>query len=161
MTLSHLGKTLLFLDQWNNAIALPISHLFNISLQRGEYPEVLKFNNSIPIHKKGPKTDVINYRGISIIPVIGNFFEKIVNKTLRRHLKPLICIEQHVFMECRSTATNLTLYSDFVSKCLDDKQAFTLILMKPSMLFRLSFYCIKCITNLVLKASYWNGFDRT
>ena len=85
------------------------------------YPSALKFNNVIPIFKKGKKSEVNNYRGISIQPIVGKVFEFFVNKALRSHLKLLICEEQHGFMAGRSTATNLSVYTEVISKCFDDK----------------------------------------
>ena len=54
------------------------------------------------------------------MPVLAKVFEKIINKSLRVHLKPLICEEQHGFTPNRSTVTNLTVYSEFVTKCMDE-----------------------------------------
>ena len=81
----------------------------------------MKLNNVIPIFKKGEKIDVLNYRGISLQPIIGKVFEYFVNRALRSHLKLLICEEQHGFMACRSTTTNLSIYTEIINKCFDDK----------------------------------------
>ena len=102
-------------------LCVPLSNLFNLSLSRGVYPSALKYNNLIPIYKKGPKRNVENYRGISIMPVVAKLFERLVNASLRKHIRFLICDEQHGFLAGRSTVTNLTLYTDFLSKCLDEK----------------------------------------
>ena len=110
----------LFLKNCAEVLSLPISRLFNLSIARGEYPDVLKYNNIIPIHKKESKTIVENYRAISIMPVLAKVFEKIVNKSLRLHLKSLLCEQQHGFVPNRSTVTNLTVYSDYISTCLDE-----------------------------------------
>ncbi len=40
----------------------------------------------IPIHKKGDKTNLNNYRPISLLPVISKVFEKIINKQLTEKL---------------------------------------------------------------------------
>ena len=117
----HDNMSAVFLSKSADVIYVPLTDLFNRSLSEGVYPSVLKLNNVIPIFKKGKKNDVLNYRGISIQPIIGKIFEFFVNKALRFHLKLLICEEQHGFMACRSTSTNLAVYTEIISKCFDDK----------------------------------------
>ena len=110
-----------FLIKCADVLCEPLAQLFNLSIKRGVYPDVLKRNNIIPIHKKEDKTGVVNYRGISMEPIIAKLFERIVNDKLRHHLKPLITPEQHGFMPGRSTSSNLACYVDFISNCLDNK----------------------------------------
>ena len=117
----HDNMSAVFLSKSADIICIPLTDLFNRSLSEGVYPSVLKLNNVIPIFKKGKKSDVLNYRGISIQPIIGKIFEYFINKALRSHLKLLICEEQHGFMACRSTTTNLAVYTEIISKCFDDK----------------------------------------
>ena len=103
-------------------IAKPIADLFNLSIARGEYPAVLKRDHVVPIFKrKGSKNCMENYRGISIQPILAKVFEGFVNRALRSHLYPLINTNQHGFLKNKSCATNLLCYSDFISKCFDEK----------------------------------------
>ena len=110
-----------FLVKCADILCMPLATLFNVSIKRGVYPDVLKRNNIIPIHKKEDRNNIENYRGISIEPIIAKLFERVVNDALRKHLKPLIVTEQHGFMPGRSTSSNLSLYVDFISKCLDSR----------------------------------------
>lgn len=111
----------IFLIECASELCHPLSMIFNLSVDLGEYPTLLKFNNVVPIYKnKGDKSSVTSYRPISIQPVVSKLFEKIVNEALRKHLKLLICDEQHGFVPMRSTATNLVSYSDFITKAFDE-----------------------------------------
>ncbi|MEL7308274.1 MAG: reverse transcriptase family protein, partial [Pseudomonadota bacterium] len=111
----------IFLIECASELCQPLSMIFNLSIDRGEYPTLLKFNNVVPIYKnKGDKSCVTSYRPISIQPVISKIFERIVNDALRKHLKLLICDEQHGFVPMKSTTTNLLSYSDFITKAFDD-----------------------------------------
>ena len=110
-----------FLIECANELCHPLSIIFNLSIERGEYPFLLKFNNIVPIYKnKGDKSNVTSYRPIAIQPVVSKLFERIVNSALRKHLKLLICDQQHGFMPKKSTTTNLLSYSDFITKAFDD-----------------------------------------
>ena len=58
-----------------------------MSLETGTFPEALKVAKVTPIYKKGPKTDPGNYRPISVFPIIGKVFEKVVNNRLVEFLE--------------------------------------------------------------------------
>ena len=100
----------------------PLTILFNLSIEMGEYPSIFKMNNVIPIYKqKDAKTEVESYRGISIQPIIAKIFERLVKKRLGPHMMNYISHNQHGFLPKKSCFTNLCCYSDYISKCIDDK----------------------------------------
>ena len=111
----------LVLIECADELCLPLATIFNLSVDQGEFPSFLKYNNIIPIYKlKGDKSCVESYRPISIQPVVSKIFEKIVNRALRNHICQLICEEQHGFSPQKSTTTNLLCYKDFISSSFDD-----------------------------------------
>ena len=63
-------------------IACPLTKLFNQSIQQGKFPHILKCANVIPLYKKGAKTDINNYRPISLLNVFSKVFEKVMKKFL-------------------------------------------------------------------------------
>ena len=111
-----------FVRKCADILSKPLSDIFNLSALRGEYPALLKWNNVMPTYKrKGDKNLVESYRPIPIQPVLSKVFEKLVNKSLRQHIKQLLNDEQHGFRPGKSTVTNLLCYSDFITKALDNK----------------------------------------
>jgi hypothetical protein len=58
--------------------------LINESIDQGIFPENLKTANVIPVFKKGDKTNLNNYRPISLLPVISKIFEKVLNAQLTK-----------------------------------------------------------------------------
>ena len=54
-----------------------LTHIFNLSINKGVFPSELKIAKVIPIFKKGTPLDVNNYRPISL-PVVLKIIERIV-----------------------------------------------------------------------------------
>lgn len=64
-----------------------ISHIINVSIERGVFPARLKEAFVIPIFKKGSKTDPSNYRPISILPTVSKIFERHIARQLNSFFK--------------------------------------------------------------------------
>jgi hypothetical protein len=68
-------------------VALPVClaymvKLFNQILNSGEYPETWTSAIIVPIHKSGDKNTPNNYRGVSLLSVLGKVFARVLNKRL-------------------------------------------------------------------------------
>ena len=59
-------------------ISKPLTNLFNVSLQRGIFPNIWKQANVIPIFKKGDKSSPDNYRPVSLLSSVGKVMEKCI-----------------------------------------------------------------------------------
>jgi hypothetical protein len=59
-------------------IASPLSHIINLSIIQGVVPDDLKLARVVPLFKKNDKTDVGNYRPVSILSVISKVLERII-----------------------------------------------------------------------------------
>ena len=84
------GRMLLLCDE---SLVRPLKLLFGNILSTGIYPNIWEIGNVTPIHKKGDKNLVKNYRPISLLPICSKMFEKIVSAQLYSHLvnHDLIC----------------------------------------------------------------------
>ena len=60
-----------FLKDGADILAKPVSSLCNLSIARGVFPSACKVAKLKPLFKKGKKTDLSNYRLISLLPVIS------------------------------------------------------------------------------------------
>ena len=68
-----------FLQLGASEMSKNLTAIFNKSLSLGKFPEKLKIAQVIPIFKSGSRQDPGNYRPISLLPIIGKVFEKIVH----------------------------------------------------------------------------------
>ena len=62
----------------DKSLLKPLTILFEYSLKHSCYPDIWKRSNIIPVHKKNDKQLVTNYRPISLLPIFGKIFEKIL-----------------------------------------------------------------------------------
>lgn len=100
-------------------LSLPISIIFNRCFREGFFPNIWKKAHIVPIHKKGPKSTIENYRPISILNVLSKLCEKVVHAYIYPMLSASIPSEQHGFIKGRSTATNLGVFIDYVLDNID------------------------------------------
>ena len=56
----------------------PLIVLFMNSIKSSCYPDIWKKSNIIPVHQKNHKQLVENYRPVSLLPIFGKIFEKII-----------------------------------------------------------------------------------
>jgi retron-type reverse transcriptase len=54
-----------------------LTHIINLSLENGIFPTKLKLAKVIPLFKQGDRTNVNNYRPISLLPQFSKIFEKV------------------------------------------------------------------------------------
>ena len=94
-------------------IASPLKFLFNQSLQQNKFPTSLKSAKVIPIYKKGVKSDMNNYRPISLINVFSKLFEKVIKQYLTNHMiaNDILHPNQFGFQKGTSTLDALSAFS--------------------------------------------------
>ena len=86
-----------------------LSLIINLSFCTGIFPNNLKTAKVIPIHKKGSKLELTNYRPISLLSNIDRIFEKILHKRVYGFLsmKKVLYEQQFGFRRGYSTAQAL------------------------------------------------------
>ena len=100
------GHMLLLCD---NSIVLPLKIIFKNILETSSYPDIWKRANVTPIFKKNDKQVIQNYRPISLLPIIGKMFEKVIFNNLYNYLNDnnLITKNQSGFRPGDSTSNQL------------------------------------------------------
>ena len=101
-----------------------LCHIFNLSLAQGKFICDFKKAKVIPVHKKGSKLDVNNYRPISLLPVMSKILERIVYKRLHSFLNQAKFFHQHQFgfRKKHSTSNALTVMIEHVTKAFEEKK---------------------------------------
>jgi len=98
-----------------------LTQIYNLSLNSSSIPEAWRVAIITPIHKKGPKNRIENYRPISVtsccLRVLERHLTRTINKFLRDH--NILHTSQHGFISGRSTDTLLISFYDFVTACAD------------------------------------------
>ena len=64
----------------------PLSMVFNKSLSSGKFPDALKVEKIVPIHKGENKKIINNYRPISVLPFFSKILEKLIYSRLLNYL---------------------------------------------------------------------------
>jgi hypothetical protein len=105
LTTEEVLNTLLALDpdkatlkETAQQIAPSLTELFNRSLSCGVFPDDWKRANIVPVHKKGNKRYVENYRPISLLSLISKVLERCVLRNARDHLLTKLNCFQHGFI---------------------------------------------------------------
>ena len=86
-----------------------LATLFQKSVITSVFPDEWKIARVTPVFKSGEKTDVNNYRPISVVPTIAKTFEKIIHDQLYAYLSDnnLLASCQSGFRSLHSTVTAL------------------------------------------------------
>ncbi|NQZ52153.1 MAG: hypothetical protein HRT95_18855, partial [Moritella sp.] len=103
-------------------LAYPLSILFNTGLRSGSIPHDWKTANVVPIHKKGCKSNVENYRPISLTSLVMKVFENIIRDEIYSKCSHLIDPRQHGFLPSRSCNTQLVDFCDSLTVSLINNQ---------------------------------------
>ena len=69
----------------NESVTIPLKIIFEESLKNGIFPDIWKKGNIIPAHKKEDKTLINNYRPISLLPIFGKIFERVIYNSLFKY----------------------------------------------------------------------------
>lgn len=102
-------------------LIVSLAHIFNLSLSQGEFINSFKSAKVLPIYKKKDKTDMGNYRPISLLPVASKILEKIMHVRLYSFLnkKGFFYENQFGFRREHSTDQAAIVMTDKVTKALN------------------------------------------
>ena len=108
------GLSAKFLKLGSSVIATPVAKILNLSIATGICPDNFKKAKITPCFKKGDKSDMSNYRPISVLPLLSKLIEKHVAENLKSYLNKydLLYERQSGFRANHSCETALTAIVD-------------------------------------------------
>ena len=103
------------------SLAKPLKLIFEKCLSQGIFPEVWKWANIVPVHKKKEGNLKTNYRPISLLPIFGKVLEKLIFDSLYSHLtsENFLNPNQSGFRPCDSTIVRLLSITHSISEAFD------------------------------------------
>lgn len=120
-----------------DVICHPLSHIINLMLCKGIFPDRLKIAEIKALYKKGDKTDWQNYRPIALLSNISKIFEKCIYIRIINYVEEsrLMSNSQYGFRKGKSTILaiykaltvildSLNNNKDTIAVCLDLSRAF-------------------------------------
>ena len=102
------------------SLSKPLALLYDSCYSSGCIPADWKLANVVPVHKKGSKAEVTNYRPISLTSIIMKIFERIIRDDLISRCNHLIDSRQHGFMLEKSCTTQLVTFCDSLALSLNE-----------------------------------------
>ena len=112
-----------FLKDGAKVLAKPITDLYNLSITSGKFSDSCKLSKSKPIYKKGSLTEALNYRPISLLPLISKVIEKVIHDQTSAFLnsRNLLYNHQSSFRKNHSTDFCLSFLNNKILKRFDQK----------------------------------------
>ena len=106
----------------DESIVLPLKIIFDNILKTSSYPYLWKLANVTPIFKKNDKQLIKNYRPISLLPICGKIFEKIIFSNFYKYLNTnkLITKNQSGFRPGDSTTNQLLYLVNEIHEAFED-----------------------------------------
>ena len=102
-------------------IVVPLCRIVNASFSSGIFPDALKTQKVIPLHKGGSTEEVNNFRPISLLSIFDKIIEKIMHKRLYGFLEEhkILFEKQFGFKRKSSTAHSLMEITEQIKNTID------------------------------------------
>ena len=99
-------------------------YLFNLSLEVGQFPDILEIASVLPLYKKDDSKNIEIYRQISILSILSKSLERVVYNRIESFLDKhkILTYSQHSFRKRKSTETACYHLMEFAYSELDNGQ---------------------------------------
>ena len=141
-----------------------LTRIINASLISGKYPDLLKVAKVTPLHKGGPKSELTNYRPISVLSPFNKIFETVIKNRFIKFWDKynIFSPTQFGFRQNYTTSLAITLLHEYILRKLDDRQVICGIFMDLAkaydtvdhdiLLYKLEHYGIRGVAHDLIKS---------
>ena len=127
-------------------LAVPLTHIINTSIVSGVFPTNWKEAKVVPIHKKGDKRTLKNYRPVALLSVAGMILERVVAIQIEEHFENnrLFGDFQFGFRQNKSTISELLTLFENLLEAKEDRSFIMLLMYDLSAAFDTVSHDILC-----------------
>ena len=108
----------------------PMKIITEKMIQTSTFPQCWKKAKVVPLHKKGDKKDVNNYRPISLLPALSKIAEKVIATQMHKHFEDnnIFPKRQYGFRQSKSTMQAVMNLTYEMGKLKSKKQNYAVLL---------------------------------
>lgn len=103
-------------------ISVVITSIFNLIIQKCEFPKEIKQGIWVPVFKNGSKSDVSRYRPITLLPHFAKIIESLMTQQFSQYVLPLLSPFQFAYKKNHSTETALMYIIENWKMAIDSRQ---------------------------------------
>ena len=94
----HDGLPPSIMKQLTNEYVIPLTHLINLSVVLGNFPNELKLAKVLPIYNSEEEHFIQNYRPISVLPYFSKMYKRVIYNHLMHYIKGIRILFQFLFL---------------------------------------------------------------
>jgi uncharacterized protein YlbG (UPF0298 family) len=100
----------------------PLTHVMNLSLLQGTFPDTMKIAKVIPLYKSGDHMSISNYRPVSILPLFSKILERLMYSRIISFMNrnSILYKYQFGFREGHSTNMALLVLAEQILSAIDN-----------------------------------------
>ena len=133
----HDGLSSRILKMCDDSIGTPLFIIYKNCISKGYFPKKWKKANVSPIYKKNEKNLVTNFRPISLLPICGKIFEKLIYDNLYTYIygNNFISDKQSGYRKGDSTVKQLISITHEIYKAFDESKELRAVFLDISRAF--------------------------
>ena len=108
-----------FLKQLAEPLSLFLSAVFRNIKRLGKIPNCWKIGDVSPIHKKGCRASVKNYRPVTLLSIVSKVLEQCMYDPIEKQFSGHLTTSQHGFVNKRSVVSNMLCFLNDVQVALE------------------------------------------